>query len=77
MKSTLEFNLPEDRDEHMRAVLADRMCSVLWETNYEIFRKRLRYDDLSEECHKVVESMRDEFIELLDDAGLNLDELWR
>jgi hypothetical protein len=33
MKATLEFNLPEERDEHLQAVMAERLWGALGEVS--------------------------------------------
>lgn len=43
MKVTMEFNLPEERDEHMMALLGPRFLSAIEEIEQEIFRPPMKH----------------------------------
>lgn len=59
MKATLEFNLPEDTNEHNLAINAGNLASALYTIENHI-RCRLKYnDDLSEETIKELKEIRD------------------
>jgi hypothetical protein len=44
MKATLEFNLPEDTQEHLRAVQANDAWSALYDIDY-MLRNLLKHGD--------------------------------
>ena len=75
MKAILEFDLPEERDEHKRAVLADDMCSVLWVMHYE--ELRTKHKDLTEQEEAVYDKLSERLIELLYEHGINLDDIYK
>ena len=63
MKATLEFNLPEERQEHMMAVLVGEMYQVLWEIDQQC-RSWLKHGhEISAE--QVMEWVRAEVSEVL------------
>ena len=39
----------------------------------QIFRQYMKYEDIDETTYKVVEKMRMEYMEILDDNAINLD----
>lgn len=80
MKAILEFDTsdPEEKDRLARALKADDMINVIWE-----FLREVRKD-----CEREIEAKNitgygildytmDRLNELLDDNGINLDELWK
>lgn len=43
MKAVLEFNLPEENIEHLKAIKADNLLSVIYDLD-EILRKEIKYN---------------------------------
>jgi len=66
MKAILEFDLPEDTDEHHVYFQANRMYSALHEMQ-EFLRKRTKYadDDVSDEALNAYEECREYFNDML------------
>jgi len=67
MKATLTFDLnnPEDEMAHLRCVKSESMAFVLWEVVYNL-RKR---------CENDGKDVFDAIYELMEDNGINIDEL--
>ena len=70
MKVTLEFNLPEERDDHVLAAKASNMYGALWDIN-QYLRQIDRYMDEQPD----IEVIRDMFFEILDNNSFSLDEV--
>jgi hypothetical protein len=69
--ATLQFNLPEERQEHEMACNALKMSLVLWHM------RKIRYSEgLSEEHVKILEDIRDEILENMKDNGLSEDVIY-
>jgi uncharacterized UPF0160 family protein len=66
-KATLEFNLPEEREEYNLCVNGSNYSSALWKFN-EYLRNVLKHNpkDLSDEQLNLVEEIQKEFFESLD-----------
>jgi hypothetical protein len=69
MKATLEFNLPEERDEHLRAVHASDAWAALHDIDY-MLRNHLKHgptfntaDDMAQEVRRQI----NEALQLLDE----------
>jgi len=73
MKSTLEFNLPEEQTEHRAAVQALDWKYVVTEMD-EYFRSQIKYQDLSGEVTKALQAARDNLHELCNDNNINIHE---
>lgn len=73
MKTTIEFNLPEDKHEWDNAVKADAMFASLWDFQQEL-RRLWKYEELSEEEFAMVERIRDRFHSILDENNINLNK---
>lgn len=73
MKAILEFNLPEEQAEHYCAVKGVDMLNVLWELRAEL-RSMLKYGDLPEQQHKIVEQIQGYLIQCLNENDINLDK---
>lgn len=43
MRATIEFNLPEDKDEYKMAILGAKFKSALEDIEYDIFRPPLKH----------------------------------
>ena len=74
----VEFNLedPDERIEHVRCVKALDMACALSDIK-SIFRNKLKYGDLSDVLYNYTDKMLEEFFDILDGHGINLDELLR
>lgn len=88
MKAILEFNLPEDRFEHTRAVKGTDAYIVLWEVSQQIFRPARKHGYLSDPklnqllggdhgdaVEEAIGLLEDKFHELLRDRGISLEDL--
>ena len=70
MKAILEFNLPEERDDHVLAVKASNMYGALWDIG-----QYLRQIDRYMEKQPDIEVIRERFYEILSDNSFDLDEV--
>lgn len=57
MKATLEFNLPEDSDDHYTAINAAKYRLALYELDNWL-RSKLKYEELSGEALAIYEEVR-------------------
>lgn len=73
MKAILEFNLPEEQAEHYCAIKGADMLNVLWELRSEL-RSMLKYGELPEQQHKIVEQIQGYLIQCLNENDINLDK---
>ncbi len=71
MKGILEFNLPEEGDEHKLAVHAQDHQSALWDFS-QYLRDKLKYQELSDETYKVYEEVRERFYQILSENNVEL-----
>jgi|LakMenE18May11ns_1017448.scaffolds.fasta_scaffold9396798_4 hypothetical protein len=82
MKATFEFDMnePEDVMEHRRMSKALDMALVLWEIKHNV-RRKINYSlDYTEEnkpktAHETAELVFDMIYELMEDHGINIDNL--
>lgn len=73
MKATLEFNLPEDQNEFELMNDAPRMFCSLIEIE-RILRNLYKYDEtLNESQMDVVEKIREEFYQILNENQININ----
>jgi len=72
MKAKLTFNLPEDQDEFDNAINGSKAHLALWQISQNI-RAIWKYSDLTDEQFKIVEKIRDEFYEVINEHGINLE----
>ena len=68
MKATLEFNLPEEHDEHLNALQGLSWQMVLFEIDQEL-RSTVKYED-SEQDADYAQKIRDIIYEKMNDRGL-------
>jgi hypothetical protein len=75
MKAILEFDLPEEQDDHKLAVNAGKYYSVLWELD-QYMRNQIKYAtaDTPELYSEAIQMVRDELWNLLNHNNLNLDK---
>lgn len=71
MKTTLEFNLPEDREELKLAMNAASYYVALVDLQ-DLIRARLKYGNPSEAELKIYEELRDDFHRILSNHDLSL-----
>lgn len=57
MKAILEFNLPEDKDDHFYAVHGVEYWSALWDIDQRI-RDTLKHQDITDETERCLEGIR-------------------
>lgn len=89
MNAKLEFDLsdPDQRSEFNRVLKADKSVSALWEIGQRVFRpaRKHGYSDLhimeafaqcGEGAEVLVGRLESLFYEVLEEHGINLDELW-
>lgn len=67
MKATLEYNLPEEHEEHLAAVHAMDWKLVVW--NYHEYLRKLFHDGDTTTVEKSLERLN----EMIEDYGLTLD----
>ncbi len=74
MKVILEFNLPEDRDEHTLVVNAQNMYSVLWDIDQKM-RSISKYnsENQSEEVIDAIDKLREDFWDIMTDNNISFD----
>lgn len=78
MKAILEFDLsePEDRLDHMIAVRANDMLSVLWELLYNSKKDiEWRIDSEKLSAYDTLDEVYERLTDLLDEHALNIDKL--
>ena len=73
MKAILEFNLPDDEDEHSLAINARKYYTVLWDIDQQL-RNKIKYSSASDDTIAAYTKTRDLLWELLNDRGLDLDK---
>ena len=74
MKATLEFDLPDDAEEHRLAVGGATFLAVLWDLD-QWLRARVKWsgEDDPEERLQAFEDARAHLHQLLSDHGVSLD----
>ena len=90
MKATLEFNLPEDRMEHLRAIKADDCFFALSEMANELYRPARKHgysdpdlgklnkyleSDKREMVIDIIELLEVKFFNILNDYGISLEDI--
>lgn len=75
MKAILEFDITGDEQFEEKAKLnlalrSDDLSFAIWDT-YQLFRGELKYnEELTEQEYKLVEGLRDKFIEIIEERNL-------
>jgi hypothetical protein len=73
MKATLEFNLPDDREDFELATNGYKYYGVLWEFDQHL-RAKIKYDEkLSEEVHDTYQEIREKLREYMNDSNLSFN----
>lgn len=68
-KATLQFDLPEERIEFKQATEAGSLASAIWDMD-QWLRSKIKYEDCNE-----LQCVRDQLYQILDDHGINIDEI--
>jgi len=70
MKVTYEFNLPEDQSELEQMQQANKYHSIIWDFK-QYLRNRVKYntDDLTQPEYELLEDLREQFHQLINDHG--------
>jgi len=71
-KLTLTFDLPEERDESLRAVHGGAAFAALYDLD-QVLRNKIKYNELSDDEERGVQFARDQLRELCADFS---DVLW-
>ena len=71
MKVTIEFN-DEEREDLQTALDGYKWKLVAWDMSQK-FREYLKYTEMTDEEYAIVEKIKGDFFEFLDDYGLKLD----
>ena len=75
MKVTLEFNLPEEKDQHTASIKGMDYFIALWDTS-QMFRGLLKHMPEDSELDEVtLEAIQEMFFTILDDHNISLDEV--
>lgn len=78
MKASLDFDLtdPDQRQEHLRCVKSLDMAILLHEFS-EYLRNRIKNmpDTATDEEYKLLDAIHYDYFEMLQDNGINLEEL--
>ena len=69
MKAILEFNLPEEDEEFRQAANAGDMHCAIFEFS-QYLRKKLKYEDLSEQEARIYENVQAEFLGILEEYNV-------
>ena len=75
MKATLEFNLPEDKQDFDFATQGSDWWNVCWDMD-QWLRGQMKYPsgDMSDDTYRALEECREKLREIIDDNNLNLDQ---
>ena len=71
MKTTIEFNLPEDQEEMRLAMNGAKYRQALSEFD-EHLRARIKYGQISEEEGLILQDIRSKLYEIMSDNGVGL-----
>ena len=69
MKATLQFNLPEEKEQFSTANRGMDWALVVWEID-QLLRNKLKYEEHVHDTRKVLEEFRKTLNEMLTDRGL-------
>ena len=74
MKATINYNLPEDEFQFMRAINGHKWSQIVYDID-ETFRRELKYTEgLSEEQRACYEKVRENIREEMLEHNLDFDE---
>ena len=77
MKATLEFNLPEDRDDFELATKGGKWYSVVWDMD-QWLRSQYKYmpdSEYSSDKYNAYYEARQKLNEIINEHGINLDDV--
>lgn len=74
---TKHYFLPEDSNEFKIDNISEKLASIIWEFGINRFKNHLKYNnaDLTEAELSGIEVIRNEFFEMLENEGINIDDL--
>lgn len=72
MKATLEFNLPEENEEHKDAINGSLWKSVVWDIDQHL-RSKIKYADLPDDQYKIYEDLREQLWQFVNENELTLN----
>jgi len=78
MKAILTFDFdknPDDKQDHARMLKADSLCAAISDYK-EYLRGRLKYNEKFESGEKELETAREKLFEILNENGINLDDIY-
>ena len=73
MKATLQFNLPEEKEQFSTANRGMDWALVVWDIN-ELLRKKLKYEEHVHDTRVAIEDLRKTINDILTDRGLKYPE---
>lgn len=73
MKAILKFDLPEESHEFTNATQGTKMRSALWDAREKLIDK-LKTDGLTKREYKLLRELLDDFLEILQDQNIDLDQ---
>lgn len=74
MKAILEFNLPEEEEDHRGALNAVNYWLVLWDLNGWLRGELKHNDKLDDKTAEVYESIREKMSDLMVEHHVSLDD---
>ena len=74
MKAILEFTLPDEQDEHTLALKGGRYYCALYDFS-QVLRNHVKYVTHTDEEYALVEKLRDEFYQVMEDNNVSFDEV--
>ena len=75
-KVKIEFNLPEEREEHMRTVHADDLCSFIWDFQ-QYLRQIWKYENLDgKTSQELINEIWEAWHDKLTENNIDIDSLW-
>lgn len=73
MKAKLIFNLPEDATDWKRAIQGQESFNTLYDYD-DWLRRKIKYEDLTDEQYEVYQSCRNRLRELLYENDINIEK---
>ncbi len=75
-KIIFDLNDPDDIVSHRRFMQSTDMALAMWQFKNTLWRKLKHVpDDMPEDEYKAIQSIQKEFLEILEEYNLNLDNL--
>jgi hypothetical protein len=76
MKAILEFDLDDhdDRQAHLRCVKSVDLVLFILDMEQEL-RSKLKHGDLDDKEYKILSEFKDTFYAVLNNKGINIDDL--